>query len=130
MDRIELLVDHFKDTNEVVAKARTQRDRYFRFLCLFELCNLLFLLHPSEIINCLVSWVDEKYGIILPPMVNVLQVALWLVITYTLVLYVQRSIYIEREYIYLKKLEQEIQTESKVRAFSREGESYVSNPNL
>ncbi len=56
-----------------------------------------------------------------------LQTLLWIIIAYTTVRYCQDTLYIERLYPYLDKLEKEISTLSKSKVFEREGTGYLNN---
>lgn len=58
---------------------------------------------------------------------TIIQTLLWILITYVLIRYVQDILYIERQYIYLGKLEEEISASGSINIFECEGKNYQKN---
>ncbi len=127
MENIEILYDHYKESNQLSQNAQKQRSRYFCGICILEIINIVFLLYPSETIDLITKWLDKKYSIVFPPTVLIIQGILWLFIIYFTVLYFQKNIYIERQYKYLSELEIEISKKINLECFCREGKNYNEN---
>lgn len=127
MDKTELLYDHYKETNAIMRSVQADRNKYFCFLCVTELVSFLFMLRPSDMISTFSSWINGQYSVTIPVTVSVIQVALWLMITYFLIVYVQRNMSVERQYAYLTKIEHDISDSLGVSCFDREGDTYLKD---
>ena len=102
---LDLYYDHYKETYDLSKQAQKRRNKLFVWLCVLEALSFLILIKPNV----------------------VLQTFLWIVIAYTTLQYCQDSLYIERLYPYLGKLEKEISGLSKSKIFEREGAGYLNN---
>lgn len=127
MEKTELLYDHYKETNTIMRSSQADRNKYFCFLCVTELVSFLFMLRPSDVVSAFSSWFNGQYSVALPVTVSVIQVALWLATTYFLIVYVQRNISVERQYIYLSKIEHDISDSLGDSCFDREGDAYLND---
>lgn len=125
VDKIELLYDHYKDTNALSKKAQEHRNKLFVYLCILEALSFLFLVRPDSALKILVAGINAYSDIRLVFGNVILQTLLWILIAYFTVRYCQETLYVERQYTYLKKLEKEITQESKIKIFEREGQGYL-----
>lgn len=122
MDKSELLYDHYKETNYLRLDAQKRRNRNFLICCVLEALSFFFIIQKKNAMSIFQELIKEKYGIVTQIGNNTIQTLLWILIAYFLILYIQNTLYIERQYDYQYLLENEIQREIKV--FSREGKLY------
>lgn len=127
MNGIEILYDHYKESNLLSQNAQKQRNKLFKYLCLAILFNLIFLIYPDEIIDILNQFLNNNYSITISIAYIIIQSSCWILITYLLTQYLHKNIYIERQYSYLKSLEEEIGNELKTKVFNRESDNYLNN---
>lgn len=127
MNKIELLYDHYKESNILSQNAQKDRNKLFKYLCLAIFFNLLFLVYPNEIINVFNQFLDNNYSITISITYIIIQSSCWLLITYLLIQYLHKNIYVERQYTYLKILEDEIGNNLNTKVFNRESSNYLNN---
>ena len=125
MDKIELYYDHYKETFKLSKKVQDRRDKLFIWLCILEALSFLMLINPEKILDTLISGINTHFEIEFLFGNTTVQTLLWILIAYTTVRYCQDVLYIERQYIYLDKIEKEISQESSMTSFDREGEEYL-----
>lgn len=127
MNGIEILYDHYKESNVLSQNAQKERNKLFKHLCLAILFNLIFLIYPDEIIDILSQFFNNNYSITISITYIIIQSSCWILITYLLIQYLHKNIYVERQYTYLKNLEEEIGNELKTKVFNRESGNYLNN---
>lgn len=127
MNKIEILYDHYKESNVLSQNAQKERNKLFKYLCFVILINLIFLFYPGEIVTGVNQFLNKTYSIDTSITYTIIQSFCWLLIVYLLIQYLHKNIYIERQYIYLEKLENEIGNELKSKIFNRESVSYLDN---
>lgn len=127
MNKIEILYNHYKESNTLIKNAQEERNKLFKYLCLAILFNLIFLIYPDEIIDILNKFFNNNYSITISITYIIIQSSCWILITYLLIQYLHKNIYVERQYTYLKKLEEEIGNELKTKVFNRESNNYLNN---
>ncbi len=127
MNKIEILYNHYKESNTLIKNAQEERNKLFKYLCLAILFNLIFLIYPDEIIDILNQFFNNNYSITISITYIIIQSSCWILITYLLIQYLHKNIYVERQYTYLKKLEEEIGNELKTKVFNRESNNYLNN---
>ena len=127
MDKTELLYDHYKETVRVSADMQAKRNALFVYVCVFELVNFLMLLFPQVINSALSAFLLETYKVSVSELLGLLPTGIWLITTYVLVRYFQTTIYVERQYPYIKVIEDEIAKETKLSCFDRESKAYLNN---
>ncbi|MBP2654579.1 MAG: hypothetical protein H6Q73_2148 [Firmicutes bacterium] len=125
MEKLDVLYDHYKESNALSQSAQKQRSQYFCSICVLELLNLVFLIYPNEMVSAVSQVASSKYSVTIPIGISVIQAALWVSIVYFLVQYYQKNIYIERQYIYLAGLEKDISGLIDSASFKREGDNYL-----
>lgn len=127
MEPVELLYDHYKETFDLSKKAQNRRNKSFIGLCILEALSFLILIRPDKVFELILSGINKELDTTLAIGNTILQTLLWLLITYVLIRYIQDVLYVERQYIYLDKLEKEISRYISVDAFAREGDNYQKN---
>ena len=127
MNQLDILYDHYKESNELSHFAQKQRSKYFFILCILEILNFIFLIQPSQTFKLIKNWLNVEYSIEFPYTISIIQVILWIFIVYFTVLYFQKNIFIERQYRYLNELENDISVMINLNCFCREGNNYNDN---
>lgn len=125
----ELLHDHYKDSFDHIRDREKSRDRYF-LICIF-LIGLLFLQvnYPAHFLAALGPFTifGTSVHLVSLPLAALLSISWTLNLVFTL-RYCQYSIFVERQYEYLHKLEKHISREiGGEDIFSREGAAYLEN---
>lgn len=124
MDMCELKVDHYKETCELLREKIKDRNRFFVLLWIDLFLLYLFLISRNETVSAIQGWMKEKLGIDSTFSPSVFLTLGWIFLLYFCMRYIQTNINIEREYIYVHKLELEIKVDGD-NVFSREGDSYL-----
>lgn len=127
MDVLEVLYDHYKETFSLSKEAQKRRNKSFVILCILEAISFLLLIRKKMAFELILKGINKGIEIPLQLSNTIIQTLLWLLIAYVMIRYIQDMLYIERQYIYLGKLEKEISNLTIVGIFSREGESYQEN---
>lgn len=108
MDKIELYYDHYKETFELSKQAQHRRNCLFVWLCVLEALSFLFLIKPDKAVEVFAARINAHFETNLVFGNVVLQTLLWILIAYITVRYCQETLYVERQYPYMDKLEKEI----------------------
>mgnify|MGYP003499409355 FL=1 len=127
MEKLDLYYDHYKETYALSKQAQTRRNKLFVLLCVFEALSFLVLIKPNEALEAFSSGINAYFETDIIFGNVVLQTFLWIIIAYTTVRYCQDTLYVERLYPYLDKLEKEISALSESKIFEREGSGYLNN---
>ena len=127
MEKLDLYYDHYKETYALSKQAQTRRNKLFVLLCVFESLSFLVLIKPNEALEAFSSGINVYFETYITFGNVVLQTFLWIIIAYTTVRYCQDTLYVERLYPYLDKLEKEISALSESKIFEREGSGYLNN---
>ena len=127
MDVLEVLYDHYKETFNLSKEAQKRRNKSFVILCILEAISFLLLIRKEMAFELILKGINKGIETPLQLSNTIIQTLLWLLIAYVMIRYIQDMLYIERQYIYLGKLEKEISNLTTVGIFSREGESYQEN---
>ncbi len=127
MKNLDLVYDHYKESNNILYSAQHQRELYMRILFILESINFMFLFKSDVVINILHGLL-ESYKInvsSISDLIQVIQIIMWILISYFLISYFQKNVYIERQYGYMDVLEKEISKISDIKIFNREGSNYT-----
>ena len=124
MNELELIYDHYKETDELSKKAIYRRNKNFVVLCVLEGLLFLILIKPEYAFGLICQGINDKLEMTLQLSNAIIQTLIWLLIVYVLIRYIQDVLYVERQYEYLEKLEKVIAELSSQNVFSREGENY------
>lgn len=127
MKKIEILYDHYKESNILSQNAQKERNKLFKYLCLSILFNLIFLIYPDDMLDIFNQFFKNNYSITISIAYIIIQSFCWILITYLLIQYLHKNIYIERQYKYLKVLEDEIGDSLETKIFNRESSNYLNN---
>ena len=125
MNELELLYDHYKETYELSKKEQKLRNRNFVILCLLEALSFLVLLNAEKAYDVFQLIINIKTENPIELGDSILSALLWVLVLYVSIRYCQNTIYVERQYKYIHKLEERIS--EKITDFNREGFNYLSN---
>lgn len=120
----DILYDHYKETYALSKEAQGRRNKNFVILCVLEALLFLTLISPDQAFAVLISGINAELDTTLQLTNTVMQTLLWLLIAYVTVRYVQDTLYVERQYGYLVKLEKTIR-DAGIKPFDREGDHYM-----
>lgn len=127
MDKLELYYDHYKESCTLSREAQKRRNKSFVMLCCLEAISFLILIRPDIVFSTLLAGISSKLGAVLNLGNSILQTLIWVLLTYILIRYCQDTLYVERQYVYLSKIEKEISNSLEGGPFNRESENYQSN---
>ena len=105
-------------------EAQFRRNKSFVVLCILEAVSFLILIKPEEVFELINAGIRQEVDSALVVGSTVLQTLIWIMIVYVMIRYVQDVLYVERQYVYLGRLEKEISKAASVKVFDREGENY------
>ena len=124
--RFEALYDHYKDTFGHIRDREHRRDRLFLYV--IGLLGGLYLFgdYPQNIIEILVGlWVGSEQAATIDLPQPVIISVLWTFLLVALIRYLQQDFTIDRQYVYLHKVEDQLAGTCKdPELFRREGREY------
>lgn len=127
MDRLELYYDHYKESYALCKEAQKRRNKGFVAVCCLEAISFLILIRPEIAFSTILAGISNTLGTALDLGNSTLQTLIWALIAYVLIRYCQDTLYIERQYRYINKIEKEISKCLDGDSFDREGENYLNN---
>ena len=127
MDTLDVLYDHYKEPFNLSKEAQSRRNKSFLVLCILEAFSFLVLIRPEKAFELILDGINAELDMTLQVSNTIVQTMLWLLITYVMIRYIQDMLYVERQYVYLNKLEKAISNSMTINIFSREGDNYVHN---
>ena len=124
--RAELMMDHYKDTFQLILYQWKVRNRLFIYILIILVLLGLDTYRPgvlSELVNAYIAKKVED-----PPKLdfNFIGMVTWFLLLSLVIQYYQRSIFVDREYKYIKRLEEQLCNEMGGDYISREGKAYFS----
>ena len=127
MDTLDVLYDHYKETVSLSKEAQGRRNKSFLVLCILEAFSFLILIRPEKAFELILDGINIELDRSFQISNTIIQTLLWLLIAYVMIRYIQDVLYVERQYIYLDKLEKAISGNMTVNIFTREGDHYLHN---
>lgn len=120
-NNLELLYDHYKETDRLRLEAQSKRNTSFVICSIIEAVSFFFLIQPGTTLSIFQGVIKEKLGITVAIGNNVFQTLLWLLLSFYLIRYVQNTMYVERQYDYQLMLEKQLDEKTESNLFGREG---------
>ena len=122
-----IIYDHYKDTCSITCDAIKRRDR----LMLFVIIALGFFafqnLFPS-LANTMVSdFLNFKFGINLKLDLSMIGNIVWFLLLIFTLRYFQTAVFVERQHLYIHKIEEKLNKQFGEEVITREGKSYLTN---
>lgn len=124
MELIDVLYDHYKETFSLNKEAQVRRNKSFILLCILEAVSFLLLIRPEKTFELILEGINNELGVTLELSNTIMQMLLWILIAYIMIRYIQDVLYVERQYIYLGKLEEKISSITGGNIFMRESNNY------
>ena len=124
---LEILYDHYKETNQLRLEAQKRRNLSFVVSCILEASSFFFLIKPETMLSVFQNIIQERLGIVVSIGNNVFQTLTWLLLTFFLIRYIQDTMYIERQYKYQEEIEEHLNESTTLECFGREGKNYAAN---
>lgn len=126
--KLEILNDHYKDTFSHLLNYLKRRDRLFFYLLVVLAIMFLQVVAPDEPQLVISKWIEKNVGEGGAINTSFIRGIIWFVLLSLVLRYFQTTVFVERQYAYLHKLEQELSFLSLSGvAFTREGKSYLKN---
>ena len=128
-NNLETYYDHYKETYNLNREFQSYRNRNYVLLCILEGIAFMMIWNPDLICGILNDTARNELKTAIQISNSILQTLNWFFILYILVRYIQNTLYIERGYLYIDKLEKQIQLllneDGSNTCFNREGENYL-----
>jgi len=124
---LDIIYDHYKDTFQYLSKYIKQRDRYFFYLMTITTLVILFLHNSNNFSKIINTLLQHKFDKIINIDIRIINTFLIFSFLAIIIKYIQVNLLIENQYIYISKLEDEINTKIYKNTIQREGKSYLKN---
>ena len=125
--KFQILSDHYKDSFSYLQKFLKQRDIFF-FLILIVVTLMLFQIYsPTDSGKAISQFVTNELELEDSIDISFIGSIIWFLLLSFVVRYFQTVVFIERQYNYIHKLEDQLSPFYNNDAFTREGKSYLSN---
>ena len=128
---LETYYDHYKETYSLNKEFQSYRNRNYVLLCILEGIAFMMIWNPDLICGILNDTARNELKTAIQISNSILQTLNWFFILYILVRYIQNTLYIERGYLYIDKLEKQIQLllneDGSNTCFNREGKNYLQD---
>lgn len=126
MVKLDVLYDHYKDSFSLLQDSLKNRNKFTVLLFIIVFFQLLMAVSPDSIISLFIDIVNKMYEINISNQFMIIQCALWLLLLYFTMRYYQLSVYIERQYNYIYKIESDISLIININ-FDRESKNYLKS---
>lgn len=121
-----MIYDHYKETCSIIRDAIKFRDRLMLFVIItlaFFSFQSFFPITSNQVVSELLTF---KFGLNLQFNFAFLGSIIWFLLLVFVLRYFQTAVFIERQYKYIHKLEDQLNKELKEDIITREGKSYLS----
>lgn len=124
-EKISIIYDHYKDTCSIVREGVKRRDRLMLFVILalgFFAFQTIFPMASNVAVN---DFLNFKFGLNINLDLSIIGNVAWFFLLIFTIRYFQAAVFIERQYIYIHKLEDSLNKTSGENVITREGKSYL-----
>jgi hypothetical protein len=127
--KFQTLHDHYKDTFALQREYMKFRDRLFVYTLLVFAAMFILNIVPVDPSKAVSDIVKEQLKVTLSINRDAIHTMLWFVLLCLVVRYFQTNIVVERQYDYIHKVEDELNSSYDIQGdmFTREGKSYLNN---
>ena len=129
--KFQALHEHYRDTFRIIREEIKRRGKLMKIIFIVLMFGILFAFWPSELASALLQIFSARLGVELNanffPLSSAIGIAIWFVLLSVVVRYMQTVVYLERQYEYIHRIEEELHGhyKSSSAAFTREGKSYL-----
>lgn len=127
MKELDILYDHYKETCAISRENEKIRNKLFIIVCIIVGLLFMFSYDNNSIIGLMQSWVKGNYNCDLLFSSNIIQAVLWIILFFSTLRYLGLNINLDRSYIYIHQLEEQINKVSSMPIITREGKNYLNN---
>lgn len=124
--RAELLMDHYKDTFQLILYHWKVRNRLFIYILIILALIGLDSFSPGSLSELVNAYIKNKVPEAPTFGFDVIGIVTWFLLLSLVIQYYQRSIFVDREYHYIQRLEEQICSEMGDDYVTREGKAYFS----
>ena len=122
------LCSHYSDTFANIKESIKLRDKLTALILLVLAFLALYTFWPTDAITAFSGMSEQKIGLAISVDVGFLGSIVWFALLIAVVRYTQVVVYIERQYKYIHKIEEELHKHfDNSIAFTREGKSYLKD---
>lgn len=123
MEKIDIQYDHYKETFKIIRDNEKERNKLFIIVIIHVLVIFLFMVKPNEIYQTINEFSKNYIQNGLYFGINAIEIFIWISTLYFSTRYFQININIDRKYIYLHNLEEQLSKSLKLE-FNRESKAY------
>lgn len=123
MEKIDIQYDHYKETFKIIRENEKERNKLFIIVIIHVLVIFLFMVKPNEIYQTINEFSKNYIQNGLYFGINAIEIFIWISTLYFSTRYFQININIDRKYIYLHNLEEQLSKSLKLE-FNRESKAY------
>ncbi len=124
--KFQALHEHYRDTFSNIKGSIVLRDKLTLLVFLVLGILVLYTFWPADTLTTFSQITMREFGIAVPIGAEFLGSIIWLALLFTIIRYAQTVVYIERQYVYIHRIEKELSEHyDKGISFTREGESYL-----
>jgi len=126
--KFTVLCSHYSDTFANIKESIKLRDKLTALILLVLAFLALYTFWPTDAITAFSGMSEQKLGLAISVDVGFLGSIVWFALLIAVVRYTQVVVYIERQYKYIHKIEEELHKHfDNSIAFTREGKSYLKD---
>lgn len=126
MDKINIAYDHYKDTFTLQRENEQTRNILFLLLCLSLLVLMLMSIFPNNIYQNIKELALNNWGMSIEIELSIIEIFNWFIVVYLTIRYYQLNANIEKNYIYIHKIEKDLEKKHKLSIY-REGRNYLKH---
>lgn len=123
MEKIDIQYDHYKETFKIIRDNEKERNKLFIIVIIHVLLIFLFMVKPNEIYQTINEFSKNYIQNGLYFGINAIEIFIWISTLYFSTRYFQININMDRKYIYLHSLEEQLSKSLKIK-FNRESKAY------
>jgi len=124
--RVELMMDHYKDTFQLILYHWKVRNRLFIYILIILALIGLNSYSPGSLSKLVNAYITHKVPKAPTFGFDVIGTVAWFLLLSLLIQYYQRSIFVDRQYRYIQRLEEQVCEDLGGEFVTREGKAYGS----
>lgn len=121
------LYDHYKDTIKYLKSDLSKRDSFTLYSLIFLIIYFFVEFKTTDSISLANTWLDKKIGLSININYDLLSTGVLLLLFIYILRYFQMNLNIEKQYNYIHKLENDLNTIANRQLITREGFSYLQD---
>lgn len=125
--KLEVLHQHYNNTFDTIKDALKRRDRSMLFIVLVLGLQFFQISDPKQASGAILNLLKSSYNIEIIVGKNIIDSILWFVLLVFIIRYNQSGVFLNRQYKYIYKIEDNLSSLMKENIITREGKSYLDN---